>query len=452
MSITLGLGLGLPKANAATVGAAGGGVVIDPTLFHYIIIGQSRANGADSILPAGYGGGALSQAAYVPPAGVLALMLNTSVRAAGDTANGVTSANGTATALGTGLYTSLVNLFETTDATPHSETPAWGLSYYLAKKNISTIVSASAGDNKRYNEMNSGSTWYQNTLNIVTQGKALATALGRPYRVGAILVMHGEADQLFGIAGYNTSVATWQANYEASIQAITGQSQAIPFYIDQQHSQSPDAAGTFAAGTDTAYMGYLAWKANPTKIILVGSSYHLSPRMLDGSSLHMSPWAERTRGEEFGYVIYRNQFLGLQFRPPTFVPGTLNFNGVPATAPTNTVQWDMYSPDGGALQLAYDYVGRSDPDLGFTYFDPTSPPTVTAVTQIGPTRFQAVLSGVPTAVSGWAMRSAFGSGTGTDSGPFRLKNRNNACTLDLDTDFGGDPIRFWSPIAHEAIT
>jgi hypothetical protein len=425
-------------------------------LYQILVVGQSRGNGADGILPAGYvgGGGAVSTIPfYKNSRSGRCFMLNGGVRVGGDTANGITSAGGTATAIPLSGYTGLLPLTELTDATPHSETIGWGLAYYLAQRGINVLVTSSCGDGLRYNQINQGSQYYNNALDAIRAGKKYANAMGMRHEVLCVVAMNGEADQAFAQTGFDTNMATLRTNYQTDIKGITGQSNDIPMYHDQQISGAPNASGVYTAGTGTALKLYELAKANPTTHFLVGTLSHGTPRQLDGSSIHWSPWFQRFHGEDIGRVIYRNQFLNLPWRGVVPIAGQVNFDGTPSASPSTTIVANFYVPE-PPLQLAFDYVGRvSSPLYGLTYIDDGTARTVTAATVTGPAQLTITLSGIPdgTAASRF-IGIAYGSSTGTNCGPFRGDVRSNLCDSGREVSYDGTPLRTWASIVREALS
>ena len=74
---------------------------------------------------------------------------------------------------------------------------------------------------------------YAASLFEVTALARLVAAAGARYEVGAVMLTHGEADA--ELASYEDDVALLAADYEADLQAITGQTAPIPMILSQQH-------------------------------------------------------------------------------------------------------------------------------------------------------------------------------------------------------------------------
>jgi hypothetical protein len=111
---------------------------------------------------------------------------------------------------------------------------------------------------------------YAVSLYEVRAIKALAQAQSKTYVVGATVLTHGEAD--WNDTSYATQVHTLQQNYQTDIQAITGQSRAIPMLATQQ-STTPVTNGAVPNSTYypiSALQLLAANNANPTQVVLVG--------------------------------------------------------------------------------------------------------------------------------------------------------------------------------------
>src|SRR4051812_3848242 len=85
---------------------------------------------------------------------------------------------------------------------------------------------------------------YQATL-IETQAIArLASAMGKTFGIGAIIVTHGEADA--GNANYESDLYQLWSDYETDLSALTGQTQKILMITSQMNSVNDRAASTLA--------------------------------------------------------------------------------------------------------------------------------------------------------------------------------------------------------------
>ncbi len=149
------------------------------------------------------------------------------------------------------------------------------------------LVSVNAVGGAAYAALKQGTAPYTSALAQVTAGRARAAALGKTHGVTAVTVVHGEQDGNEGSLVYDDDIIEWQADYEADIRAITGQSGAIPHF----HSQM-----SAIASSDVPLAQLRAHIAAPGKVILVGPKYHLPT--VDGS--HLTNEGYRQLGEEYG--------------------------------------------------------------------------------------------------------------------------------------------------------
>lgn len=169
-------------------------------------------------------------------------------------------------------------------------------------KTHDALVSVAGSGGSDYDTIKKGTTTYNNALAQVTAGLSEAGDLDLTYGVKAVTVVHGEADGNAGSLTYDADVIEWQADYEADIQAITGQTEAIPILHTQMSA---------IAGSDVPLAQLRAHIARPGRIILVGPKYHLPT--VDGS--HLTNEGYRQLGEEYGKVYYRVIVRGETWQP-----------------------------------------------------------------------------------------------------------------------------------------
>lgn len=84
-----------------------------------------------------------------------------------------------------------------------------------------------------YAKLKKGTVPYQNGMAQVTAAKAIALAAGQSYGVRGVTVIHGESDHVAGNKLYAENLAEWQADYEADVTAITGQTLPVPMFHSQ---------------------------------------------------------------------------------------------------------------------------------------------------------------------------------------------------------------------------
>jgi hypothetical protein len=132
------------------------------------------------------------------------------------------------------------------------------------------------------------------TGNAYAAGIFEATAMKRlavgSFGVGCILLTHGEADAFFQIPAetYATHLAQMQADYQADLRLITGQTKLIPMLLSQQNSYPPTGCGPNL----TALAMKLAVARSSGAIVMVGPKYQYS--YVDGAHLSdYRPYGEK---------------------------------------------------------------------------------------------------------------------------------------------------------------
>ncbi len=108
----------------------------------------------------------------------------------------------------------------------------------------------------------------------------LATAAGKTYGVGAVVITHGEADS--GNTSYESELAQMQADYTADVQAVTAQSEPVVLLTSQQNSV-PQVAGMGSVSTLAEWQVGLD---HPGVAICTGPKYQY-PYFADG--VHLIP-------------------------------------------------------------------------------------------------------------------------------------------------------------------
>ncbi len=234
-----------------------------------------------------------------------------------------------------------------------------------------------------YTLLSKGMPAYIDGLNQLTAARNLAQAQGKSFKIGGIVVMHGETDQ----AGspppsyYEADLVQWQQDYQTDSKAISGQTDSVPFFIDQISSW-----GHMTSAFPTVPLAQLgAAEDHPGLFYMVGPKYQY--RYADG--LHLEKFSYRKHGEQFGKVMKKVLLDGVQWRPLS--PYTLNRTGSVITAqfyvPAPPMQFDTNSV-------------LAKPNMGFEYSDGTAcSPYITSVQIISPDTVALTLSGLPTGAS-----------------------------------------------------
>jgi hypothetical protein len=181
---------------------------------------------------------------------------------------------------------------------------------------------------------------YKATLFEASAIKRLATARGKTYGIGAIVLTHGETDS--GNAGYEAAMVKLWSDYNQDLRAITGQSQTIPLLTSQQHS-----FGFVAGQRSGASVATLAeWKVgvdNPNNIICAAPKYQY-PYAAD--NVHLVTRGYELLGEKYGEVYFQRVVLGNNWQPlqPISVTRAGRVVTVRFHVPVPPLAWDSVLP------------------------------------------------------------------------------------------------------------
>ncbi len=129
---------------------------------------------------------------------------------------------------------------------------------------------------------------YLAALNEARVFKKLATAAGKTYGVGAVVLTHGETDA--NNPDYGPAVFQLQQDYETDLKAATGQTSAIVMLASQQSSS--------AGPGNSAIQLWQQYVAHPQQLIVTGPKYQYGPY-----GLHMSAGSYLRMGEKYGEVF-----------------------------------------------------------------------------------------------------------------------------------------------------
>jgi hypothetical protein len=289
---------------------------------------------------------------------------------------------------------------------------------------------------QQYSNLAKGTLAYTRGQQQVSQGQSLATAAGySTFGVRSLLWIHGEADQ-FNTA-YDVNLATLQANFEADVMALTGQSTNVPLIMCQTSGLCNNAV---TPGTVLSqYLQLQASVNNPGKIVLTGPSY-----MCQYNNIHMTNQGYRKLAGYFAKAWLKTVFQNQPWRPLS--PRKIVRDGV-------NIYVDFWVPVppirinlGDVLQPTF----VTGSKYGFEYWDASgSPPAITAVNVIGPTTLQIVLASVPTG-STKQLRYAYSFSPSTIAGP-TTGQRGNLCDSDTSTNYAGDTLTNWCVHFNQAI-
>ena len=150
---------------------------------------------------------------------------------------------------------------------------------------------------------------YQASLFEARAIKRLATARGRTYGIGAIVLTHGETDS--GNAGYEAAMVKLWSDYNQDLKAITGQTQSIPMITSQQHSFG-FVAGQRSGSSPSTLAEWRVGVDNPNNIICAGPKYQY-PYASD--NIHLVTRGYELLGEKYGEVYFQRVVLGNAWQP-----------------------------------------------------------------------------------------------------------------------------------------
>ncbi|HTN82508.1 MAG TPA: dockerin [Sorangium sp.] len=172
----------------------------------------------------------------------------------------------------------------------------------------------------------------------------LASAQGKTYGVGAIVITHGESDA--GSSTYKNDLIQLWRDYNNDLKPLTGQTQAIPMFVSQQHAY-PSGANQRSAAT------LAQWQAGvdrPGEIVCSGPKYQY-PYASD--NLHMTTDGYERLGEKLGQIYHEKVVQGRDWRPlePTRVERSGRVITVRFHVPVPPLAWDssLPAPHQGAL-------------------------------------------------------------------------------------------------------
>ena len=241
----------------------------------------------------------------------------------------------------------------------------------------------------------------------VTKAKALAGA--KSYVVRAVMSVHGESDQdgyvsnghdefpldgTDGVAGkitsYKDALLEWQSDYEAGINAITGQTQPVPLFISGVSGWGPNKpAAKHAASSVVAQYQLDAHIAAPGKVVYVAPGYQFS---VTSDCIHYDGPSERKLGEQFAKVYSKVVFGGETWEPVR--PKMISRAGAVVT-----VQYFVPKPP-----LVFDtthVTAPTDGKMGFTFIDNGTKVAISSVAIMGADTVVITLAAAP---SGTNMR------------------------------------------------
>ena len=169
------------------------------------------------------------------------------------------------------------------------------------------------------------------------------TGAGLPYRVGSLVITHGESDDDNQKCGtYQSFLSQLQYDAQSDATAQTGQTLDVPLFVDQLSSGQFSLTST---GNPCAIAQANAAINYPSRVVLTTPKYHLGngTTNLYADGQHMSNIGYRLLGEMRGLAQYVVRIAGRVWRPllPTTVVAsgtgiTVSYSPIPCTQITST--------------------------------------------------------------------------------------------------------------------
>lgn len=316
-------------------------------------------------------------------------------------------------------------------AHPDQETMSSGLANMISKlaadegEEHDVLISVHGVSHYVYAQLKKGTAPYANGLAQAKAGHEAAMALGKNHVVRMVTVVHGESDDYDHDENYQAEIREWQADYEADVKAITGQTEPIPML----HSQLSSFVKTNL--TSNLPIAQLAEHvASNGKTVLLGPKYHLSYG-IDG--VHLTNDGYRRMGEEYAKAYKKIVIDGQKWEPTR--PDTVTRNG-------NVVTVKFIVP---VPPLVLDENLVKNPGAAGFEFAQTggNSPTITNVRIASPDTVQITLSDEPTG-SNKRLRYAYtASAIGVSAGPVTGPRGNLRDSDPTISRTGGAPLYNW---------
>jgi hypothetical protein len=308
------------------------------------------------------------------------------------------------------------------------ESPASAMGNGITALNGKQVAVTKHGmGNKGYADLKKGTSYYNTGISQVSFVKSGAEAISKTEKVIAVTAVHGENDHIAGnAASYEGYLVEWQNDYEADIQAITGQNDTVPLFTDQIGSWTQYGSAT--SGIPSAQLS--AAENNPDKIVLIGPKYFLN---YSSSSPHLINTSYRWLGEYYAKVIKKVVFDGETWKPLS--PGTIERNG-------NIIYAKFHVP-AGSLVFDTNLVSENT-NYGFEYFDNSSSATISSVELVNADTVKITLNTTPTGTN-QRLRYAYTGTPNADAGAQPAGSpRGNLRDTDPAISLSGNNLYNWS--------
>lgn len=302
---------------------------------------------------------------------------------------------------GWGAGTDLVPLVEF-----HWETPGSGMANmlsFLNDEDFDVAIGLHGYNAVPYTSIQQGTGLYNKGMLQLENTKAATEELGRPHRVLGVTLIHGETDDYINTPGdvYAGYLEELQDDYQSDIQLVTGQTETIPLFTDQESSFTSD----YYVNKETSEIPLGQLKAsidNPGEIVMVTPKYFIE---YDPDGVHLKPKSSRWLGEYYGKVINEVVVRGNEWKP--LMPEAAFLDG-------SDLYLDYHVPSGSLVFDTTMVVEHED--YGFEYSDDTGSIEITDIEIITDTIIKITLSDIPTGTNK-KIRYAYRGVAGTHTDP-----------------------------------
>lgn len=281
---------------------------------------------------------------------------------------------------------------------------------------------------------------YQSSLDEMNDVKSIVSLRGKNYKIGAIVLTHGESD--YWNSNYGNDIFDLWSDYNTDIKLITGQTNIVPLITSQSSAGYPNSNGSRAISS------WKMWESSVmnTSIVCSGPKYQYD-YFSDG--IHFTAPSSQRLGVKYGQV-YDSLRKGIKWKP--FQPNDVKLVdsktiSITFDVPVPPIQFDESLEIQHAIGHEW-YNGR-----GFELVDNVGLVRIDSVTLSGPDKVivhanREIDSG---AVLGYAM-TVTQDGTrrvgqlcdsdhseGVDSKEYRIvaaQNSNSIIIIDLDDAHG----------------
>ncbi len=244
--------------------------------------------------------------------------------------------------------------------------------------NLKTVGDNAGSDSYNYDLIKQGTANFEGSIVTLQAARTIAQGLGKDYRLGLVVVTHGESD--YYEATYDAKLVQLFNDYATRARAITGQT-SDPIKIVSQ----PSAGHPPAGGKSLSTLLILKASKDNADIFLSGPKYQYA---YTGDAIHMIASSSQALGVKYGQV-YDLISRGTDWKPLQPVSAVRVGTTITLTldVPVAPVQFDE--------TLDTLHVGAWGNGRGFEVFDNVGPIGIDSVTIASPSTIEIELSSTP---------------------------------------------------------